>query len=393
MDAELATAKAIQEAALPRIFPPYPDIERFDIYAIMNAAKQVGGDFYDFFLIGDCANEAGKLAFVVADVSGKGVPAALFMMKAKTQIRDYLESGMEIGEAIENANRQLCDGNEEGMFVTVWVGVLDYATWRVEYVNAGHNPPMLWRQEGGWSWLKQKSGMPLGLFDGFPYRAYTVECQVGDQFFLYSDGVTEAMSVDNELYGEERLEKVLGDNYTLHPRKLVDAVRRDVAKHALMAEQSDDITILALEVGVPPEITAILTVDASVDELPRVNEFIHTELDRRLCPLRAQNQLDIAVEELFVNVCHYAYPDATPENPGKVRVGYTYSADPPSVRVDIADDGIPYNPLAKPDAVTPDDIMEVPIGGLGILMAKRSVNEMMYKREGASNIVTIVKKW
>ena len=393
MDAELATAKAIQEAALPRIFPPYPDIQRFDIYAIMNAAKQVGGDFYDFFLVGDYTAEEGKLAFVVADVSGKGVPAALFMMKAKTQIRDYLESGMEVGEAIENANRQLCDGNEEGMFVTAWVGVLDYATRRVEYVNAGHNPPLLWKHAGGWDWLKQKSGMPLGLFEGLPYRAYTVECEVGDQFFLYSDGVTEAMSVNEELYGEDRLEKTLDEGYTLHPRKLVDTVRRDVANHARGAEQSDDITILALEVGVPPEITATLTVDAKPSELPRVNEFIHTELDRRLCPLRAQSQIDIAVEELFVNVCHYAYPEATPDNPGKVRVSYTYSAEPPSVRIDIADEGIPYNPLAKPDAVTPDDIMEVPIGGLGILMAKRSVNEMRYEREGSSNIVTVIKKW
>ena len=143
----------------------------------------------------------------------------------------------------------------------------------------------------------------------------------------------------------------------------------------------------------PPEITATLTVDAKPSELPRVNEFIHTELDRRLCPLRAQSQIDIAVEELFVNVCHYAYPEATPDNPGKVRVSYTYSAEPPSVRIDIADEGIPYNPLAKPDAVTPDDIMEVPIGGLGILMAKRSVNEMRYEREGSSNIVTVIKKW
>ena len=393
MDAELETAKAIQESALPRVFPPYPDILRFDIYATMNAAKQVGGDFYDFFLIGDANSEQGKLGFVMADVSGKGVPAALFMMKAKTQIRDYLENGVELGEAIENVNRQLCDSNDADMFVTAWIGVLDYATGHVEYVNAGHNPPLLWQHEGGWRWIKERSGLPLGLFDGLPYKKHSIDCRVGEQLLLYTDGVTEAMDVDGVLYGEERLERLANENYYQHPRMLVDAIRRDVATHALGAEQSDDITIMALEIGVPPEVTATLIVPANVDVLPHVNEFIHTELDRRLCPLRTQNQLDIAVEELFVNVCHYAYPNSTPENPGMVRVSYTYSADPPSVCVGIADDGIPYNPLEKPDAQTPDDIMEVPIGGLGILMAKRSVDQMTYEREGSSNVVNIIKKW
>ncbi|MDO4400904.1 MAG: SpoIIE family protein phosphatase [Coriobacteriia bacterium] len=408
IDAELATAKAIQESALPRVFPPYPDILRFDIYASMRPAREVGGDFYDFFLIGDDSGpDSGKLGFVVADVSGKGVPAALFMMKAKTQIRDYLASGMEVGEAVENANRQLCDGNDAGMFVTAWVGVLDYATMHVDYVNAGHNPPLMWAfgfdggdgdgaqgvTSGSWRWLKERSGLPLGLFDGLPYTAYEIDCNPGDQFLLYSDGVTEAMDVNGGLYGEDRLEALVNEGLALHPRMLVEAVRNDVARHAEGAEQSDDITILSLEVGVPPELTATLTVPADVAELPRVNEFIHTELDRRLCPLRAQNLLDVAVEELFVNVCHYAYPESADGEPGVVRVSYTYTAEPPSITVDIADDGIPYDPLAKPDAVTPDDIMDVPIGGLGILMAKRSVEDMRYERVGNSNVVSIVKRW
>jgi sigma-B regulation protein RsbU (phosphoserine phosphatase) len=289
------------------------------------------------------------------------------------------------------------------MFVTAWIGVLDYATGHVDYVNAGHNPPLLWSSELGpeenaahvykWRWLTEHSGRPLGLFDGLPYQSHSLECRVGDQFLLYTDGVTEAMDVDGTLYGEDRLETLVNKDVSLHPRELVDAVRNDVARHAEGAEQSDDITILSLEAGVPPEITATLVVPALPSELPRVNTFIHSELDRRLCPMRAQIQLDVAVEELFVNVCHYAYPDATPEAPGMVRVSYTYSAEPPSIQVDIADDGVFYDPMAKPDAVTPDDIMDVPIGGLGILMAKRSVDEMRYERVDGSNITTIVKKW
>ena len=393
MDAELATAKAIQESALPRIFPPYPSIMRFDIYAIMDAAREVGGDFYDFFLIGeDSDTNGGKLGFVVADVSGKGVPAALFMMQAKTQLRDYLMSGMEPGEAVENANRQLCDGNDAGMFVTAWVGILDYATGHVSYVNAGHNPPLLWRN-GSWEWVREHSGLPLGLYDSMPYQSFELDCQIGDQFLLYTDGVTEAMNVDGELYGEERLEQVARDHFMKHPRALVGAVRRAVSRHARGAEQSDDITILAMEVGVPPEVTASMMVPADDKELRHVNEFIHTELDRRLCPLRVQHQIDIAVEELFVNVAHYAYPDAPEGRPGMARISYTYASDPPSVRIDIADTGIPYNPLEKPDAVTPDNIEDVPIGGLGILMAKQSVDKMTYERVDGRNIVSIVKKW
>ena len=392
MDAELATAKAIQESALPRIFPPYPDIVKFDIYAGMHAAKQVGGDFYDFFLVDDSSTTTGKLGFVIADVSGKGVPAALFMMAAKTEIRNFVESGMELGEAIENVNRQLCEGNDAGMFVTAFVGVLDYSTGHVTYVNAGHNPPLLWHT-GTWEWLTEKSGLPLGLYDGLPYEAFELDCLIGDEFLLYTDGVTEAMNVGAELYGEERLESIARENYFLHPRQLIQAVRADVACFVDEAEQSDDITMLALEFGVPPEITATIAVPADDAQLPTVNEFIHNELDRRLCPVRTQNQLDIAVEELFVNVCHYAYPNATPEEPGQVRVSYTYSAEPPSIAVEIADDGIPFDPLAKPDAVTPDDVMEFSIGGLGILMAKKSVDEISYERTDESNIVRLVKRW
>ena len=390
---ELDAAAVIQESALPRAFPPFPDIPRFDIYAGMQPAREVGGDFYDFFLIGDaCDAESGKLGFVVADVSGKGVPAALFMMAAKTAIRGYMESGMELGEAFENANRKLCAGNDSAMFVTAFAGVLDYATGSIAYVNAGHNAPFL-RQHGEWRQLADKSGLPLGLFDGMPYKAFECTCAIGDELLLYTDGVIEAMDVDDALYGLDRLKALLDDNLDLHPRELIELVRRDVTRFSEGAEQADDITMLALEFGVPPEVTATITVPADDRELPHVTEFVHTELDRRLCPVRAQRQLDIALEELFVNVAHYAYPDATPDRPGEVRVSYTYSAEPPSITVEIEDEGIPFDPLSRPDAVTPTSIEDVPIGDLGILMAKRSVDEMRYERTDGANVVTITKRW
>jgi anti-sigma regulatory factor (Ser/Thr protein kinase) len=170
-------------------------------------------------------------------------------------------------------------------------------------------------------------------------------------------------------------------------------VRRAITDYTLDCEQSDDITMLALKYGAPPEARAVMVLPADDSQLVHVWNFVHEELKRRGAPRSVRGPLDIASEELFVNVCHYAYPGATPEDPGEVRISFEYEASPPSLTVEIADDGIPYDPLAKPDAVTPDDIMDVPIGGLGILMAKRSVDEMSYRYEDGSNITTFRKGW
>lgn len=387
---DLATAKAIQESALPREFPPFPQIDKFDIYASMKTAKEVGGDFYDFFLIGE--SDEPKLGFVVADVSGKGIPAALFMMTAKTQLQNFMEADLPLDEAVNVTNHQLCIGNDAGMFVTAWVGLLDYQTGMLEYVNAGHNPPMI-LSDGSWAAMTDVSGMPLGLFDGMPYESFTRQMEVGDMLYAYTDGVTEAMDVDGRLFGEDRLERTLVQYAHMNPRSVGVGVRRAITDHTKDAEQSDDITMLVLKYGVPPEKRALMVLPAVDTQLVHVFNFVHEELKRRSAPSSAYNPLDIAAEELFVNVCHYAYPDATPDNPGEVRIGFEYEANPPSLTVTISDDGIPYNPLDKPDAVTPDDIADVPIGGLGILMVKRSVDEMSYERVGESNVMTFVKKW
>ena len=386
---DLATAKAIQESALPREFPPFPDIDKFDIYASMKTAKEVGGDFYDFFLIGE---DEGKLGFVMADVSGKGIPAALFMMTAKTQIRNFMEAGLPLGEAIDAANHQLCIGNDAGMFVTTWVGELDYNTGLLRFVNGGHNPPML-LHDGSWEWLKDVSGMPLGLFDGIPYDVYERQLELGDMLYTYTDGVTEAMDVDGNLFGEDRLEETLSKYKDMNPRSVGVGVRRAITDFTLDAEQSDDITMLALKYGVAPERQAVMVLDADDKQLVHVFNFINEELKRRHAPKSVFNPLAIAAEELFVNVCHYAYPDATPDAPGKVRIGYEYSPNPTSLTVTISDDGVPYDPLAKPDPVMHDNIADVPIGGLGIFMTKKSVDDISYERVGDSNVVTFVKQW
>lgn len=247
MDSELAAAREIQESALPHVFPAFPEIEAFDVYASMDPAREVGGDFYDFFLIADDSDaHKSLLGFLVADVSGKGIPASLFMMRAKALIRENMEKGMDLAEVIASANHQLCDGNDVDMFVTAWVGVLDYATGHLQFVNAGHNPP-LFLHDGSWEWLRKRSGLPLGFFDDVTYRTFSMDCSPGDMFLVYSDGVTEAFDISEEQYGEQRLEAVATAHGQDCAQELLEAVRSDLAAYVGEAEQSDDITIMTLK--------------------------------------------------------------------------------------------------------------------------------------------------
>jgi len=307
-----------------------------------------------------------------------------------------MQANLAVNAAVDAANHQLCLGNDAGMFVTALVCILDYETGHVEYVNAGHNPPLVCHN-GIWDWKKDVSGMPLGLFDGIPYDKLEFDLGKEDTFYLYTDGVSEAMSVQGELFGEERLLQTLGQYTDMNPRSIGVGVRRAITDFTHDAEQSDDITMLALKYGVPPEEKAVMILDARRDQLVHVVNYIHAELYRRHAPKSVYGQLDIACEELFVNVCSYAYPDATEENPGIARIQFEYSPTPPTLTVQIADDGVPYNPLEKEDAATVDeysDVMDVPIGGLGITLAKQNVDEMAYERvNGTTNVLTFKKSW
>lgn len=384
---DLTTAKAIQESALPSAFPPFPEIDAFDIYASMNAAREVGGDFYDFFLI-----DEHTLGFLIADVSGKGIPASLFMMEAKSEIGNYMMTGMPLCDAIQSANHHLCQGNDAGMFVTVWAATLNWDTGKLTYVNAGHNPPLLRHGIGGqWEWLKKKCGLFLGTFERAKYRQATLQLKAGDELLLYTDGVNEAFSVDEEEYGNERLEAFLAAHTNLHPQGMVDALRADVSAWAAGAEQSDDITMLCLEYGMAPEACGEITVPATLDQLAAVEHMIHEELGQRLCPIGAQNKIDIALEELFVNVCRYAY--ANQPEPGQVTVSYVYTPDPCGITIQIVDEGVPFDPLRQQNPTTPQRIEDISVGGLGIMMTKRSVDDLTYSRDGSYNRVAFTKRW
>lgn len=243
MEQDLKTARAIQEGALPRRFPAFTSVPMVDLFASMDAARDVGGDFYDYFELDDHT-----VAFLIADVSGKGIPGALFMMAAKAEIQNYLSTGMGLANAIGAANKYLCDNNEAGMFVTVWAATLDWHTGLLTYVNAGHNFPLLRHGQGGsWEWLKQKCGLFLGTFDTAKYREMTITLEPGDELVLYTDGVNEAFNIYEEEYGNDRLEAFLTSHANERPQELAEGLRANVAAWAQGAEQSDDITILVLE--------------------------------------------------------------------------------------------------------------------------------------------------
>ena len=204
IDKELEYAKQIQLSALPTNFP---EGEEYGIYAQMIAAKEVGGDFYDFYKLSDHT-----VAFLAADVSGKGIPAAMFMMTAKTIIKDLAERGLPVNEIFTQANEKLCENNESGMFVTAWMGILDLTTGNVQFANAGHNPPLLKRADGSFEYLKTRAGFVLAGMEGVRYRIGELTLNPGDRLFLYTDGVPEATNVENKLYGEDRLLTFMNQN-------------------------------------------------------------------------------------------------------------------------------------------------------------------------------------
>ena len=240
--AELNVATQIQADMLPRIFPAFPERKEFDIYATMNPAKEVGGDFYDFFLI-----DEDHLAVVIADVSGKGVPAALFMVIAKTLIKNHAQNRETPGSVFTQTNAQLCEGNDAGLFVTAWMGVLEISTGKFVYVNAGHNPPLLKHAGGGYEWLKSRPGFVLAGMEGIRYRENSLQMEPGDCLYLYTDGVTEATNEKQELFGEIRLQTVLNETPDLPVDRLLQKVKQSIDTFAGEAEQFDDITMLGLE--------------------------------------------------------------------------------------------------------------------------------------------------
>ena len=237
--AELDMASRIQVSQLPRLFPPFPDRKEFSLYASMTPAKEVGGDFYDFFMIDD-----DHMGFVMADVSGKGVPAALLMMVSRVLIKSSLQNGKSPGETLASVNNQLCESNEAEFFVTVWVAVLEISTGKGVAANAGHEHPVLRRAGGKYELVIYRHSMPIGTMKDIPFRQHAFQLNPGDSFFVYTDGVAEATNANEELYGTERMLEALNREPDAAPDQVLTAVAQDIGRFVDGAEQFDDITML-----------------------------------------------------------------------------------------------------------------------------------------------------
>ncbi len=239
---DLDTARNIQSAILPKKFPPFPERSEFEIFASMEPAKEVGGDLYDFFLLDD-----NRVGFVIGDVSGKGVPAAIFMAVSRTLIRATALKGIPPDECLTYVNNLLSNESVASMFVTVFYGVLDYRKGELTYANGGHNPPYIVSSKGKVTPLELTGGLALGVAEGITFSSKKIQLEKGDTIFTFTDGVTEAMNNDYDLYSEERLEKLLTDKFGLNVTELVNHTFENVHLYAEGAIQSDDITVLALK--------------------------------------------------------------------------------------------------------------------------------------------------
>ena len=384
IDQELEFARVIQLSAMPRVFPGRPD---FEVCASIDPAREVGGDFYDFFLV-----DEDHAAMVIADVSGKGIPAAMFMMTSKTLIKNRALLGENPEAILKHVNRQLCEGNEAELFVTVWLAILELSTGKGLAANAGHEHPALRRRDGEYELLKYRHSPAVALEEDVRFREHSFELHPGDSLFVYTDGIPEAHNEENKLYGTERMLDALNHDPNAAPETLLNTVRKDIETFQGNAAQFDDVTMIAFRYwGTEPHTEELpekeLTVEAAMENLPQVMALVDCGLDGLACSPQVRRQVKIALEELYVNVVSYAYAPDT----GPVTVRVATEKEPPAILITLIDSGIPYDPLKKPDPDLSLSPEERPIGGMGIYMVKKSMDAVTYQRVNDQNVLTLRK--
>lgn len=383
LSAELDVAATIQGSSLPHDFSSLEASYAVALDAVMRPAREVGGDFYDCFAL-----DADRVCLLVADVSDKGMPAALFMMRAMTELRECVRSAATLGEALTFANARLCRQNESALFVTAFVVALNAVTGELEYANAGHNLPWLARREAP-SWLGAPAGLPLGALEDFEYDSLGTTLLPGEGVVLYTDGVTEARSSAGELFGDERLGQLLGGltgDPGAHPCALVDEAVRSFAAGA---EQADDVTVCALR-WMPDVRSERLA--AVPGELARAQGLVRSVVPDLTADLALS--LDLIVEELFVNIASHAYPAdvaGAGERPG-VLVECTHDAQRGIVHVVLIDSGVAYDPTARETVPVSGDGLDLEPGGLGVLLAREQSDGMWYRRERDLNVLHVIKR-
>jgi sigma-B regulation protein RsbU (phosphoserine phosphatase) len=386
MQEELNVGRDIQRSMLPRVFPAFPDRKEIELYAVLEPAMEVGGDLYDFFMIDDH-----RLCLVIGDVSGNGVPAALFMAMTKIMVKTRAASDPSPASIVTHVNDALSADNDSCMFVTLYLGILNLRDGTLLTTNAGHNPPLLKRRDGRFEWLTAQDGPIVGPMPGITFKESLIQLTPGDELFFYTDGVTEADNARRELFGNDRLKATLDQSKATTVIDRIADVMKAVKAFAGEASQADDITILGLRYyGVAPAAAGFFrqTMPNQLMAIPTLQMAFERYVSRWEGARPLIPTLNMALDDLLNNVVQYAFPNDQSEHrivvEGDVRDG--------CVVLIITDDGIPFNPLT---AAPPDLSLllhEREIGGLGIHLVKSLFDEVLYHRDVGHNVLTIKKK-
>lgn len=379
MENELYIANAIQMAMLPKVFPPFHDLLNVNLYGLVAPAKEVGGDLYDFYV------RHGKLFFCIGDVSGKGVPAALVMAMTRSLFRTVTAREEDPANIMKEMNHSLSEQNTSNMFLTLFIGVLDTKTGVLDYCNAGHNAPVHLRLDDlrfTIDPLPVVPNLPLGVEGSFAFKAQQMTMQENDLLFLYTDGLTEAENTRHEQFGEERMVeglRVTGDGLS-SPRKMVERMQAQVEAFREGAEQSDDLTMLAIRYQ-----KAALIMRNDIQQIPTLSEWMETIG----IPEELNMPMNLALEEIVSNVMLYAYPGKS----GQVLVEGTKGewANGERLVFTITDSGIAFDPTQKEEVDTTLSAEEREIGGLGIHLVRQIMDEVHYERVDDKNVLTLIK--
>jgi len=387
ISSELSIARDIQHSILPKLFPPFPTRSGLDLYALLESAKEVGGDLYDFALLDD-----DHLYLCIGDVSGKGVPASLFMAVGKTLLKSTIQTIQDPARALFHVNNELAEGNDTCMFITTFCAILDLTTNRLTYSNAGHNPPIV-INNGLPTFLGFASAPPLAALSDSEYKNETVDLLPGSKFLLYTDGVTEAMNPQNELFGEDRLIAHLEKQKSQTAEKCIHQIARTVRNFVGTAEQSDDITMLCMSYNAQQPIasdrnspTTALILTNHREEFAKLPTWLEQIATKLSWSQELMMQLNLVLEEWIVNVVSYAFED---ELVHEIELRLWQTAE--KTIIEITDDGIPFDPTdqAAPDLTIP--VEERAIGGLGIHFIRNTMDEFTYQRQDGENVITMIK--
>ncbi|PLX22369.1 MAG: serine/threonine protein phosphatase [Ignavibacteria bacterium] len=386
MESELHIATDIQMSMLPLEFPAFPDRAEFDIHATLHPAREVGGDLYDFYFL-----DEDHLCFVVGDVSGKGVPAALFMAVTKTLIKSRAANDRSPSSILTHVSNELAQNNDTSMFVTMLLAILNVKTGEFTYSNAGHNPPYILRRGGELERLAELHGAVLGAMEGMVYKEAEAKLHADDGILLYTDGLTEAMDTERNLFSEERLVTLLESSTAKTAQELVTELVDAVHEFETGAMQADDITVLMLWfAGYHGEIPKLdLVLKNKLEEIDRCNNEFSSYAQAHGIPSSVQQQVSLVLDELLNNTISYGY-SGNQEKDKRIQVQFELTGK--RLSITISDDGIPFNPFSIQEPDTKLALEDRSIGGLGIHLVKNLMDEYAYARRIGTNVVTLKKR-